>query len=72
MYMRESSLDGKEAYVKVNAESEPVKAKLKKEREGINTYFEEPREDIIPGEIAVFYNWSGNIMGSAHIEHGLP
>ncbi len=68
-YMRETSLDEKEVYIRINEAREPVKAKLSGKKNGIKVYFEESQAHVTPGEIAVFYNWSGHILGSGRIEY---
>ncbi len=66
-YMCEASLDGIEAFVKING-SQLFKAALKEKDAGIYVYFDKPVSNINPGDAVVFYNASGHIYAGALIK----
>ncbi|MDY6969795.1 MAG: tRNA 2-thiouridine(34) synthase MnmA [Spirochaetota bacterium] len=70
-YMFSESLDKLEVLVKTRSTQIPFKALLNEKDNGVYAYFDEPQIQITPGQAAVFYNSSGNILGSAWIEKSL-
>lgn len=70
-YMSESSLDGREAYVKTRSTQEAFRAVLREGDNGVYADFDESQPGVTPGQAAVFYDKNGNIMGGAWIERTL-
>ena len=69
-YMRKTNLNGISVYVKISPTHELVEASLKDAGNGIYVYFDEPQIGVNPGQSAVFYNGSGDILGGALIVKG--
>lgn len=70
-YMKETSLNNQEAYIKTRSMQKPVKGRLEEKDGGIFVYFDQPQSGITPGQASVFYTKNGDIMGGAWIEYSI-
>jgi tRNA-specific 2-thiouridylase len=70
-YMKETSLDGLAALVKTRSAQRPAQALLRETPEGVEVIFEETQQGISPGQAAVFYNESGDLLAGGTIEKAL-
>ncbi len=70
-YMCKTSLDEKETFVKIDSSHNAVKSKMELDDKGIRVYFTESQMNVTPGQAAVFYNNSGDILASAWIDRRL-
>ncbi|MCP4131462.1 MAG: tRNA 2-thiouridine(34) synthase MnmA [bacterium] len=74
-YMKATSLDKLDVYVKTRSTQRPVKARIEEQNEAgsveIAATFEEAQTGISPGQAAVFYNEDGDVLGGGTIDKGL-
>jgi len=70
-YMKAPSLDGINALVKTRSTQRPFAAALSERDGGVEVRFAEPQAGITPGQAAVFYDESGDVLGGGWIESAL-
>ena len=69
--MKAQSLDGIGALVKTRSTQRPFAATLSERDGGVEVRFAEPQAGITPGQAAVFYDESGDVLGGGWIESAL-
>jgi tRNA-specific 2-thiouridylase len=69
--MKAAELDGIDAFVKTRSTQRPFAATLSERDGGIEVRFAEPQAGVTPGQAAVFYDESGNVLGGGWIESAL-
>jgi tRNA-specific 2-thiouridylase len=70
-YMKETDLDGLSALVKTRSAQIPARARLHETHGGLEIIFDEPMQGISPGQAAVIYNESGDLLAGGTIERAL-
>ncbi|HSV97118.1 MAG TPA: tRNA 2-thiouridine(34) synthase MnmA [Spirochaetota bacterium] len=69
--MKSESLDKVRAFVKTRSTQQPFAAALSARGDGIEARFTGPQAGITPGQAAVFYDESGDVLGGGWIESAL-
>ncbi len=69
--MKSESLDGVHALVKTRSTQRPFAAELSARGDGVEVRFAEPQAGITPGQAAVFYDESGDVLGGGWIDSAL-
>jgi len=70
-YMKETDLADRDVLVKTRSTQSPVAARLSEQSEGLLVVFSEPQIGISPGQAAVFYNDSMEVLGGGTIERAM-